>query len=143
MADVLKRDTRSAVQVFVIWEPVLTTDWGKPGSGLTSNVADARAVHYWDPERHLSAMFGGPAQVNALAAQHEIAFKMKDVVWDAALIYPPGALWGARADLLVAPVFKFPNELSDHLSQMDHTVSTVAWVTPDESSRRRSSHARP
>jgi hypothetical protein len=77
--------------------------------------------------------------VDKLADRREIAFKMKDVVWDAALVYAPGVKWGARAESLVAPVFKFPI----HLSQIDHTVSTVAWVTAEESSRRRSNQARP
>jgi hypothetical protein len=104
----LEKNPRAEVQVFVIWEPVLATDWGKPGSGLTANVSDARAVHYWDSERRLSAILGGPGQVDSLAAKREITFQMEDVVWDAALVYAPGVRWGARADLMVAPVFKFP-----------------------------------
>ncbi len=131
------------VQVFVVWEPVLTTDWGHPGSGLTANVADARAVHYWDPQRRLSALLGGPARLQELAQKSQIAFRMKDVVWDAALVYPAHSKWGTPAELLVAPVFKFPADLATHLSQMDHTVSTVAWVIDDVSSLRRFSHARP
>lgn len=111
MADLLGKNAGANVQVFVIWEPVLATDWGKPGSGLTSNVADARAVHYWDPERRLSGMFGGPGKVEELSERREIGFKMKDVVWDAALVYAPGVKWGARAESLVAPVFKFPIHL--------------------------------
>ncbi len=56
-------------------------------------------------------MLGGICleQVDSLAAERQIAFKMKDVVWDAALLYAPGVKWGARANvLMVAPVFKFP-----------------------------------
>jgi hypothetical protein len=122
---------------------VLATDWGKPGSGLTANIEDRRAIHYWDPSRRLSALYGGPARVESLAAAREVAFKMKDVIWDAAFVYPPGVKWGERADLLVAPVFKFPQDIGIHLSQIDQTVSTVAWVMDDVSSLRRSSQARP
>jgi hypothetical protein len=32
---------------------------------------------------------------------------MKDVIWDTALVYPPGASWGTQAKLMVAPVVKF------------------------------------
>jgi hypothetical protein len=84
-------------------------------------------------------MLGGPERVDSLAAERQIGFKMKDVVWDAALVYAPGVKWGSPAEQLVAPVFQFPI----HLSQIDHTVSTVAWVMEDVSRRRRSSQARP
>lgn len=84
-------------------------------------------------------MLGGPGRVDELAARREVGFRMKDVIWDAAILYAPGVKWGGRAESLMAPVFKYPL----HLSQMDHTVSTVAWVMPAESSLRRSSQARP
>jgi hypothetical protein len=51
--------------------------------------------------------------VNAakLAASSTISFRMKDVIWDAALVYPPGARWGAQARLMAAPVFKYADSL--------------------------------
>ena len=113
----MKQDPGANVQVFVVWEPVLATDWGTPGSGLTSNVADGRAVHYWDPSRRLSAVYGGVGNLPAIAAESQIAFKMKDVIWDSAIVYPPGAKWGSRADVLVAPVFKFPKNIAARLNK--------------------------
>jgi len=100
------------VRVFVVWEPVLLTDWRRPSASLTSYVADRRAEHFWDPERKLSGMYGGSANVEALAEKLQKGFRMKDVVWDTALLYPPGLRWGQRARLLVAPVVKFDEELA-------------------------------
>ncbi len=139
----LKQHSHADVRVFVVWEPVLATDWGKPSSGLTANIEDKRAIHFWDPSRRLSASYGGPGKIESLAATREVAFKMKDVIWDAAFIYSPGVKWGGRAEFLAAPVFKFPRDIGLHLSQIDHTVSTVAWVMDDVNSRRRSIQARP
>jgi hypothetical protein len=51
---------------------------------------------------------GGPAKLAALARSQEVGFRMKDVIWDALLVYPPGAVWGEPAELLVAPVVDFP-----------------------------------
>ncbi len=107
-----KADTR----VFVVWEPVLTTDWGTPSQALTAYVADRRAVHFWDHDRVLSAMLGGAGKLETLADERNIGFRMKDVVWDTALVYPPGARWGGRAKLLVAPVTKYRPELERSLS---------------------------
>ena len=93
--------------MFVIWEPVLATDWGTPAQALTANVPDRRAVQFFDRERRLSAMLGGVAHLESLAGDRRIAFRMKDAIWDTALVYPAGVEWGAPAKLMVAPVVRF------------------------------------
>jgi hypothetical protein len=107
LTDVLRANPGSGLRVFVIWEPVLSTDWGTPAQALTANVPDRRAVQFYDRERRLSAMLGGAAHSESLARDRRIAFRMKDVIWDTALVYPPGASWGTPAKLMVAPVVKF------------------------------------
>ena len=94
-----------------MWEPVLPTDWGSPSPTLTSIVHDPRAVQYWDHDRKLSALLGGPAKRDKLARVDLVGFKMNDVIWDAALVYPPGAQWGSTAELMVAPVVRFRDSL--------------------------------
>ena len=111
MADVLRANPRANVRVFVVWEPVLPTDWRRPAAAQTSYVPDRRAAHYWDIGRRLSALYGGSANLDSLAQTVHKGFRMKDVVWDTALVYPPGARWGGAAKLLVAPVVKFRDEL--------------------------------
>jgi hypothetical protein len=101
---VLRANHDPRLRVFVIWEPVLATDWGTPSQALTSNVPDRRAVQFYDRQRRLSAMLGGVAHRDALARDRRIGFRMKDVLWDTVLVYPPGARWGTPADLMVAPV---------------------------------------
>ena len=101
--------------MFVVWEPVLTTDWGTPSPALTSYVRSRGAVHFWDRQRRLSAMLGGAASLDQLAESRKVGFRMNDVVWDTALVYPPGAPWGTPAKLLVAPVVRFQPELGREL----------------------------
>jgi hypothetical protein len=112
VADVLRANSRQDLRVFVIWEPVLATDWGTPSPSLTGYVPDARVMHFWDRSRRLSALLGGPTKLAALAGTEQVGFLMKDVVWDTALFYPPGVWWGNRANLLVAPVVKHREELA-------------------------------
>jgi len=112
VADVLREYGAAPVRVFVVWEPVLATDWGNPGAAMTSYIPDPRAIHFWDPGRRLSALYGGPANLPRLAATQKAGFHMKDVVWDTALVYPPGLKWGAPATLLVAPVVKHRSDLA-------------------------------
>ena len=100
------------MRVFVVWEPVLATAWGTPSQALTSYVPDPRVAHFWDRDRRLSALFGGVEKLGSLAAVEKVGFRMKDVVWDAALVYAPGERWGAKAKALVAPVMKYKADLS-------------------------------
>lgn len=107
----MRNNPAADLQVYVIWEPVLQTDWARPDASITANIADPRARHYWDPARRLSAMYGGAANAQALAAASTIQFKMKDVLWDAELVYAPGARWLQAARTLTAPVYRFAGKL--------------------------------
>jgi len=113
---VLHRNPHANLKVFVIWEPVLATDWGRPGPAQTAYVPDPRAEHFWDPASTLSAQLGGPAKLEALASTRKVAFRMKNIIWDTALVYPPGAHWGDPATLLIAPLVKFRDDLANGLT---------------------------
>jgi len=126
IADVLKANPDPRLRVYVIWEPVLETDWGTPSPTLTANVADPRAQHFWDPGRTLSAAYGGAANLDRLSPNRKIAFRMKDVIWDAALVYPPNTKWGTPAQLLIAPVFKFRDDLALALPSRDRKGADIA-----------------
>jgi hypothetical protein len=111
----LRANRRTDLRVFIVWEPVLATDWGTPSPSLTGQVADPRVTHFWDHDRRLSSLYGGAARLAELADVEHAGFRMQDILWDAALVYPPGSQWGSRAQLLVAPVVKFRRELAGAL----------------------------
>jgi hypothetical protein len=114
---VLKALGSKQVRVLVVWEPVLPTDWGSPSPSLTSFVRDARAIHFWDRGRRLSAMLGGPSVIESLARTKKVDFQMGDLIWDAAFVYPPGARWGDRAETLLAPVVDYGEDLAAALAR--------------------------
>jgi hypothetical protein len=109
---VLQSNPSANLKVLVVWEPVLATDWGNPSPSLTAMIPDGRAIHFWDRGRRLSAMMGGPANLSALAHNEKVGFRMKDIIWDTALVFPPSAKWGTPAALLLAPVVKFRDDLA-------------------------------
>jgi hypothetical protein len=67
------------VRVFVIWEPVLPTDFAAPSTAALARINDARAAQYWDRKRALSHLLG----------EHN----RSSVVWDHIAVYAPGTLW--------------------------------------------------
>jgi hypothetical protein len=80
------RDVRDPnLRVFVVWEPVLITDWHAPGAGAVGRVPDSRVTQFWDQGRALSG-----------------AMRRGRVVWDYVAIFPAGVRWG---DAFPAPQF--------------------------------------
>ena len=76
---VLDEQSDQRTRVFVVWEPVLPTDWGAPSTAGLARVADGRAQQYWDKGRLLSKAMGERDN--------------SSIVWDYVAVYAPGALW--------------------------------------------------
>ena len=68
------------VRTFVIWEPVLPTDWSAPSSAALHRISDARATQFWDHGRLISHLLG----------EHD----RRSIVWDHIAIFPAGETWG-------------------------------------------------
>ena len=76
-----QRDGR--IRVFVVWEPVLPTDWLAPSTASLARVPDSRVQQYWDRGRLLSKSMGEKDK--------------SSIVWDYVAVYAPGTLWNATA----------------------------------------------
>ena len=70
------------VRVFVIWEPVLATDWSSPSTASLQRISDTRTEQFWDRGRLISHTMG----------EHD----SHSVVWDSIAVYAAGALWQDR-----------------------------------------------
>lgn len=70
------------MRVFVVWEPVLTTDWSPPSTATMGRISDPRVSQFWDKHRLVSHLLG--------EGNH------RGVVWDFIAVYPPGPLWKVR-----------------------------------------------
>ena len=98
------------VHVFVVWEPVLVTDWHAPGADAVGRVPDARATQFWDPRHTLSEEIQRAAQSNQAAVLGELRGR---VIWDFVAIYPPGVRWDGAfpaAQFAGAPVVRVIDE---------------------------------
>jgi len=73
------------VRVFVVWEPVLPTDWGPPSTAALKRIPDVRAAQFWDKDRLISKSMG----------EHDD----KSIVWDHIAVYAPGAAWNQKSPL--------------------------------------------
>lgn len=69
------------VRIFVVWEPVLFTDWSSPSTATLGRISNTRATQFWDEDRLISHSMG----------EHD----RRSIVWDYIAVYPRGAVWEA------------------------------------------------
>src|SRR5260370_31229862 len=99
------------MRVFVVWEPILASDFMAPSSVVLHRIPDLRARHYWD-EGHVLAMRmardARPPQPAPICCDHD------GVLWDLAAVYPKGARWDAAlppAIVFDGPVFRVTDKI--------------------------------
>lgn len=77
------------MKVWVIWEPVLSSDWAPPNGAAQARVPDARVTQFWDRPRSLSETIRAAGDVNVLGKR-----RLKgDIVWDHVAVFPAGVRW--------------------------------------------------
>ena len=87
------------VRAWVVWEPVIPTDFGPPSATTAAMVP--RATQLWDAHRALS---------NALRDK-PWADADGEYVWDYVAVFPPGARWGDAPSFHGAPVVQVAESL--------------------------------
>lgn len=85
----LEADPLRRLRVFVVWMPVLPTDFTAPNTSAMARIPDLRARQFWDPERMVARAV---AAAGAGQPQPECC-EIYGVPWDVAAVYPPGAQW--------------------------------------------------
>jgi hypothetical protein len=95
------------VRVFVIWEPVLPTDFVAPSTAALARIPDARVAQYWDRKRALSHLLGERDR--------------STVVWDHIAVYAPGTLW---QDTLPKPIYS-DNPVLDVISGAKESIQRL------------------
>lgn len=116
MEEILARHWQPNVQVFVVWQPMLATDWMAPTTGALRRLPDRRARHYWDKEHVLAKRLARdarpPQPVQSCCDQDGI-------LWDLAAVYPKGVRW----DDALPPAAVFDGPVYEVTEQIARAVS--------------------
>ncbi len=109
----LKQLPTDKLRVFVVWEPILPSDWQSPTNPVLSRIPDLRASQYWDKD-HLVA---------TLLREHvppdEPNCCNKDgVLWDLVALYPKHSVLKSAPSFIAGPVVKAVNNAKERLSEM-------------------------
>jgi hypothetical protein len=103
------------MKVFVVWEPVLASDWAPPGGAALARIPDPRAAQFWDRRHALSEAIRSAGDDRVLGAR-----RLKgSIVWDYVAVFPAGVRWEDRypvPEYAGAPVLDLVEELRPHLT---------------------------
>ena len=91
------------MRVFVVWEPILDSDFAAPTTLVLRRISDPRARHYWDEGHVLAKRMTRDArspQPAPSCCDHD------GILWDLAAVYAKGGSW--EAALPPAIVFDGP-----------------------------------
>lgn len=94
--DVLKRHPNSPIVVFAVWEPMLPTDWSKPGSLVLKRLSDNRVRQFWDSDHSVASALNAADKTGEI---HPHCCRRHDVLWDVIAGFPQGATWSAAPPL--------------------------------------------
>jgi hypothetical protein len=116
----LKEDKSLHLRAFIVWEPVLPTDWGSPTSWTLFRVNDTRAEQFWDRPRLLQTKWGKPRLFAEPNSKNEIEFDMGNVIWDFVAVYPPGA---DRPSFSGGPLYAIIDEVQRELRRAEGLIT--------------------
>ncbi len=112
MAELLRQVHASNLQVFVVWEPILPTDWARPTAGVLGRMPDARVEQFWDPH-HLISRTLEPA----LPKGEPGCCRRNGAYWDDVVLFPPGARFGSTPPSMIeGPVVHSISDLRARLT---------------------------
>jgi hypothetical protein len=95
----LNRQKDAKITVLVVWEPILATDWLKPGGGVLRRVTDTRAKQIWDREHLMARQL---AKDTRRPQPEPECCTRNGILWDLIAVYPPDVVW---AESLPTAVF--------------------------------------
>ena len=132
MASILKRHPETSVRVFVVWEPILTTDWSPPTTFALHRIPDLRVQQYWDPEHIIAKKLASDRRA---PQPSEECCDRSGILWDLVAVYPKGVTWNERmptAVLFNGPVIDVKDEIESSILASPTVISLrgAPVVTP-------------
>jgi len=114
------------VRVFVVWEPILSTDWSPPSTFALHRIADARVQQYWDPDHLIAKRLAADRRA---PQPDEDCCERSGILWDLVAVYPVDPIWADR--LPIAVMFNGP--VVDVKTDLDSSLVRLGRLAPRRS----------
>jgi hypothetical protein len=103
--------------VFVVWEPMLPTDWSRPSRVVQSRIPDLRAVQFWDKNHLVAKEIRGH-----LSGVQPNCCSRAGILWDVVVVYPKNARWDSAPVFIDGPVVHAAPDAAKQLSALSEAV---------------------
>lgn len=115
MERILKQTQSESVRVFVVWEPMLPTDWYRPTRPTLKRVSDPRAMQFWDKGHLIATQV--KEQLQRFHGSGPSCCENGGHLWDMAAVYPAGIKWSAAAPTFDdGPVYRIAPDVERQFS---------------------------
>jgi len=111
MEEVLRRHPQAPARVFVIWEPILATDWAAPTTIVLHRLSDHRVRQFWDKNHVIAQRLARDARPPQPVPH---CCEENGNLWDLAAVYPRGVTWTSvapTAQVFDGPVFAIASDI--------------------------------
>ena len=105
----LKGNHIENLKLFVVWEPILPTDWFPPSRFIQQRISDRRAIQFWD-KNHLVAK-----ELRAHLADSQVAERSR-ILWDVVAVFRKNTKWNSTPAFFGGPVVRATPELAKQLT---------------------------
>jgi hypothetical protein len=105
----LRQNHSGNLKVFVVWEPILPTDWFPPSRFVQRRISDPRAVQFWD-KNHLVAK-----ELRAHLPS-EAQGGPPNKIWDVVAVYPKDTKWDSVPIFTAGPVVRATPDVAKQLT---------------------------
>jgi hypothetical protein len=102
--------------VFAVWEPILPTDWGKPGTSILQRLSDRRIQQFWDAQHVVATAL---KRAEAAGGPRPNCCERKGILWDLFAVYAPGLTWN---DNPPQPVL-FNGAVAPAIAELDSAIA--------------------
>ena len=102
--------------MFVVWEPILSTDWSPPSTFALNLISDTRVQQYWDPDHLVAKKLANDRRG---WQPKEDCCERSGILWDLVAVYPVEPIWTDRLPLAVlfnGPVVDVKEDLEKSLA---------------------------
>ena len=109
----LKQFPSGNVKVFVVWEPILPSDWQRPVTPVLSRISDTRASQYWDKDHLVSKLLRAhipEGEPNCCDTNGHL--------WDLVALYPKSSILESTPVFIAGPVVRAIDGAKKRLAQM-------------------------
>lgn len=121
MNRILAAHQNAGIRVYAVWQPMLPTDWGRPGRIALGRLVDPRVAQFWDVDHVVARRLAADA---TSAQPSPDCCDMDGILWDLAAVYPAGATWTDR----LPPAVFLNGTVASVASSLEMTLTELTGI---------------